>query len=191
MKSLQLSRPYLLLAIGIPGAGKSAFSSKFAQTFNTPFIDYVELASLAKDDKTFQKVTDFIMKQLLLTKTTIILDGIGEKAADRRQIMEIAHKNGYKPLFIWVQTEPSTAELRVAKGRGAKMTAEQFKNGVHQFQNPTKNEPVLVISGKHTYASQARAVLKRLASERASAEEGLKIVAPPRRPAPAPGRFIR
>lgn len=189
MKSLQLSRPYLLLAIGIPGAGKSAFASKFAQTFNTPFIDYVELAGLVKDEKTFTKVADYVMKQLLLTKNTIVLDGLGDKAADRKQLIEIAQKNGYTPLFIWVQTEPSTAEQRVARGKGAKMTIEQFDNGILQFQNPTKGEPVLVISGRHTYASQARAVLKRLASDR-PVDESSRIPTPPR-PIPAPGRFIR
>lgn len=189
MKSLQLSRPYLLLAIGIPGAGKSTFASKFAQTFNTPFIDYVELADLVKDEKTFTKVANYLMRQLLLTKNTIVLDGLGDKVADRRQLIEIAHKNGYIPLFIWVQTEPATAEQRVARGKGAKMTIEQFDNGILQFQNPVKGEPVLVISGKHTYASQARAVLKRLATDRPD-DDGARLAAPPR-PAPVRGRFIR
>ena len=190
MKSLQLSRPYLLLAIGIPGAGKSTFASKFAGTFNTPFVDYAELASLVNDEKTFHMVAKYVMGQLLLTKQTIVLDGRGDRIADRRQFIETAHKHGYTPLIIWVQTEPSTAEQRVAKGKSAKMTTEQFDKGVLNFQNPTKNEPVLVISGKHTYASQARAVLKRLASDRPSTEESKRIATPPPRPTSTRGRFI-
>ena len=190
MKSLQMSRPYLLLAIGIPGAGKSTFAAKFAQTFNTPFIDYSEIADMVGDEKVFPKVTKYVVNQLLLTKQTIVFDGFGDKVSDRRQFAEMAHKHGYTPLIIWVQTEPSTAELRVAKGKGAKMSVEQFDKGVLGFQNPTKSEPVLVISGKHTYASQARAVLKRLASDRPSPEDGKRIATPPPRPTNIRGRFI-
>ena len=190
MKSLHLSRPYLLLAIGIPGAGKSMFASKFAKTFNTPFIDYVELASLVDDEPLFHKVAGYTMKQLFLTKQTIFLDGRGDRIADRRQIIDMAHKNGYTPLFIWVQTEPSTAEQRVARGKSAKMSVEQFDKGVLRFQNPTKGEPVLVISGRHTYASQARTVLKKLADDR-NIDRDQRITTPPPRPAPVRGRFIR
>lgn len=180
----------MLLAIGIPGAGKSAFSSKFAKTFNTPFIDYVELAGIVKDEATFHKVANYTLKQLFLTKQTIVLDGRGEKVADRRQIIDMAVKHGYIPLFIWVQTEPATAEQRVARGKGAKMTVKQFDEGILQFQNPAKGEPVLVISGRHTYASQARAVLKRLAGDR-PVEETPRIATPPPRQTPVRGRFIR
>lgn len=190
MKSLQLSKPHLLVVIGIPGAGKSAFAAKFTQTFSAPFIDYAELRDLAGDMETASKIADYAMGRLLLTKQTIVIDGRGNRLTDRRELTEFAHKAGYTPFFIWVQTEPATAEHRAVRSKAATMSLSEFDARAAEFQVPGKSEPIIVISGKHTYASQARMVLKRLAGEHTAAVES-KIETPPPRQMPIRGRFIR
>ena len=50
------------------------------------------------------------------------------------------------------------------------MTAEQFDDAVRQFSEPHVHEKPIVISGKHTYATQARTILSRLGNENRAAQ---------------------
>ncbi|HUO61950.1 MAG TPA: AAA family ATPase [Candidatus Bathyarchaeia archaeon] len=192
MKSLQLSKPHLLVVIGIPGAGKSAFATAFAKMFTAPLIDYAEVLQLAGDGSLAKTFIDYTTRQLLMTQQTIVIDGPGNKAKDRREFVNLALKHGYATVFVWVQTEQATAENRAVHSRTATMTLDQFDEGVLAFENPTKGEPVIVISGKHTYPSQARTVLKRLVAERpvATATQ-IKIDKAPPRTSSMRGRIIR
>jgi predicted kinase len=190
MKSLQLNKPHLLVMVGMPGSGKTTFARQFAATFNAPFVDYAELAEVIGNDlELTYRVADHVIEQLLRTKQTIIIDGPGDKQADRREIVKLARHHGYTPLFIWVQTEPTTAEYRAVHQKGATMNKSEYDQRVAGFEYLTNIEPVLVISGKHTYASQARIVLKKLVTERPSTEP--KVETPPPRNLPPRGRFIR
>ena len=194
MKSLQLSKPHLLVMVGMPGSGKSAFATQFAQTFNMPIVDYAALNDMAGDNlELAYRIGDYTIDQLLKTKQSIIIDGPGDKQADRREIARLASHHGYKPLFIWVQTEPLTAEHRAVRQKGATMSKREYDERVAGFEFLTNVEPVLVISGKHTYASQARIVLKKLVTERPSVAVS-KVDTPPPRQFPSSasrGRLIR
>lgn len=165
MKSLQLTKPHLIVMIGLPGAGKSAFAEKFAHMFSAPYINYVALQQMAQKDDQVEKFANYVLLQLMLTRQLVVIDGPGDRQADRREIINFARKHGYTPLFIWVQTEPATTESRSVHSRTSTMTQSQYDARVTEFQNPGKGEPVLVISGKHAYLSQARSVLKRLAQD--------------------------
>lgn len=189
MRSLQPSKPHLLVVIGIPGSGKSTFISRFAQTFNAPLVDYAELHNMTGNPRSAVMVADYTINQLLLTRQTIAIDGRGSKLSDRQKLASLAHKSGYVPLYIWVQTEPATAENRAVHAKGATRTLDQFDALVLGFQVPTRSEPTVVISGKHTYSSQAGTVLKRLAGERSA--EVSKLGTPSSRILPQRGRFIR
>lgn len=191
MKSLQLHKPHLLVVVGMPGAGKSAFASQFAHTFNAPFVDYMYLQELVGENvELAYRVADQLIDQLIKTKQTIIIDGPGSRQSDRREIVKLARKHGYTPLFIWVQTEPTTAEYRAVHQKGAPMSQSEYEAKVAEFEYLTNVEPVIVISGKHTYASQARVVLKKLVVERPSVSNA-KVETPPPRSMPSRGRFIR
>jgi len=192
MKSLQLNKPHLLVMVGMPGAGKSTFAQQFAATFNAPFVDYAALAGVTGGDPELTyRMADYLIDQLLRTKQTIIIDGPGDRLADRREIVRLARHHGYSPLFIWVQTEPTTTEHRSVRRRGAPMSQEEYDQRVASFEYLTNLEPVLVISGKHTYASQARIVLKKLVTERPSVTDAKIETPPPRANIPPRGRFIR
>ncbi len=191
MRSLQLSKPHLLVMVGMPGSGKTTFAAQFAATFNAPFIDYAELSGITGGNPELTyRVADYTINQLLRTKQSIIIDGPGDRQADRRQIAALAKHHGYVPLFIWVQTEPTTAEIRAVRQKDAPMSKAVYDQRVAGFEFLTNLEPVLVISGKHTYAAQARTVLKKLVTERPSVTEA-KIPTPPPRSSPTRGRLIR
>ncbi len=162
MKSLSLHKPHLLIVVGIPGSGKSFFAQQFADTFNAPFIHYGVLQNAMghpispEDTATFAGV---LFEELVKTRQSILIEGPGSNRAERQMIAQQAISVGYEPLIIWVQTEPVTAQARALK---TGLTPAQFEDEVRHFQPLNDSEASIVISGKHTYASQARIVLKRL-----------------------------
>ncbi|MDB5176431.1 MAG: hypothetical protein JWN75_99 [Candidatus Saccharibacteria bacterium] len=162
MKSLQLDKPHILVVVGLPGAGKTFFAKQFSGTFNAPYIDYNHYRQLLNNDQLGDQVTGELLDQLFLTRQTIIMDNRGNQRLDRRELTLFAHKKGYEVLYVWVQTEPLTAEQRAVTSKTATMTRREFDERTRQFEILTKGELYLVISGKHTYASQARVVLKKL-----------------------------
>lgn len=138
---------------------------------------------------------DYMLDQLCLTKQTIILEGPGSTKHERRTLATFARSKGYQVLFVWVQTEPVTAQNRATKGMpGAKQTSllseDEFANYANRFEPLTPAEPYMVISGKHTYASQAKNVLKKLVEPR---KESTKVPTGNDRPSekatPRPGRI--
>jgi predicted kinase len=166
MKTFQLAKPHLLVVVGLPGAGKTFFASQFSDMFNAPYIDYGYFRHVA-DDENGTILANVTLAQLAKTKQTVVVEGRGLTLTDRRELFKQAHKAGYSTLFIWVQTEPATTEDRsVHNKKSATLTLDQYDRQAKQFQNLNRTDPVVVISGKHTFASQARVVLKKLADKR-------------------------
>lgn len=160
MHSLQLSKPHIIAMVGIPGAGKSQFAENFAQTFGAPRLSIDMFAQLTDDETTAQQAVALLLGEFLKTKQTLILDGATEKRVSRSELMRIARAAGYKVLFVWVQTDLATARARWMKQH---QNEPLFENRLKQFSQPHPSEPCMVISGRYTYASQLRALLKRLA----------------------------
>ncbi len=180
MKSLQLHKPHVLVVVGLPGAGKTFFATQFSDTFSAPYLDYGHYRQLVGDETTADKLADDTLTQLLRTKQTIIVEGRGSKHSDRRELVKLAHKSGYDTMFVWVQTEPVTAEQRSVRSKSARMTANEFDQRAAEFEILTRTEPYLVISGKHTYPSQAKIVLKKLVAGRTATSPEITRIVPPR-----------
>lgn len=165
MKSLQLTKPYLLVAVGLPGSGKTFFAKQFSDTFNAPYIDYGYYPSVV-GAKASDEIIDHVFELLFRTRQTLVIEGRGSTKAERKDLMDLAAKNGYNVMFVWVQTEPATAEDRAVFAKNATMTQKQFDRAVDDFEYLTAKEPYMVISGKHTFPSQAKTVLKKLVTDR-------------------------
>lgn len=189
MKSLSLSKPHVIVMVGIPGSGKSYFAEQFANTFNAPLVSNGRLRDELFNEPTYdndeqaiiRRVSDYMLDELYKTQRTFILEGLADARMDRQEITKKARTAGYEPLFIWVQTESSTARLRVKKAIPGKMTISpsQFDSALKRFSAPHASEKAVVISGKHTYASQLRIVLKRLVEPRIELVEGQATQARP------------
>ncbi len=190
MKSLSLTTPHVIFVIGMPGVGKTYFATKFSETFGAPFVEADKLRSIATlGQPNFSQDEQSIVDQLVLqqarelfkAKQTFIIEGTTEARIDRQNMSKLAKANGYEPMFVWVQTDSDTARLRATKsGRVNKDKAlilpeSRYEYLVKRFTAPTAIENAAVISGKHTYASQARAVLKRLAEPNRPADAVLQV----------------
>ncbi len=185
MKSLQLTKPHMLVAVGLPGSGKTFFAERFSDTFNAPYVDYGYYSRVTGDSDKASELANHTINLLIRTEQTMVLEGRGSTKSERKAMVESAAKKGYDMLFIWVQTEPATAEERAVYAKGATMTQSQFDKQSAAFENLVQGEHYVVISGKHTFSSQAKTVLKRLVTERPTTAPKPKIIAT-RPPAPAP-----
>ncbi len=188
MKSLNLTKPHLIVVVGIPGAGKTHFARQFSSTFNAPFLRYEDLFEFSNDASNVDSIWEYVVHKVAQTKQTALLEGPSSTKNERRILSDIARKAGYQPLFIWVQTEPATAEQRATRGVGRikpqfPISVSEFSERSAQFEPLHKLENYIVISGKHTYASQAKNVLQKLTQIR---KETTKVSTEPPRPAHYP-----
>lgn len=193
MKSLNLTQPHMIVVVGVPGAGKTFFARQFADTFNAPFLRSDDLAEFTDSAEQGAKLWDYLLRKVLQSKQTILIEGPGATRNQRRQLALYAHKFGYEILYVWVQTEPNTAMLRATKGNGKQkpefpITEQEFHDKFDEFELLQSTDTYMVISGKHTYASQAKNVLKKLAEPRAKKAQLVTETRPPKRDQAQPPR---
>ena len=163
MKSLQLSKPHCLIMIGLPGSGKTTFATRFADTFSAP---YISAESLQAGEATLEVAND-LLREVCKTKQTIVYEGLGGSRVERAAAAKSVRSYGYEPLYVWVQTDPMVAKQRVTKSTRqapARMSSQEFDEAAAKFTVPNHSEKAVVLSGMHTYASQAKSVLKRLSA---------------------------
>lgn len=182
MKSLNLARPHILLVVGNPGAGKSFFARQFSETFGAPVVsqnrirfELFEAPSYSNDENDLvARLMAYQIEELLKTNRTFIIDGGGSARNDRIQLNQQAKKAGYDLGIIWVQTDPATCRLRAQKRNPDKSPDDKFNPGMgeqtyealtRRFTEPTR-ESYVAISGKHTYNTQAKMVLRKLVATR-------------------------
>lgn len=172
MKPLSLNIPHVIMMVGIPGAGKSFFANHFAQTFSAPIISYHSISPLSSDSHATRTLTAHMLSELLKTGRTIVYDGASSTRADRQALVKLARNAGYETSIVWVQTESTAAKQRSTKQYRDRpyLTSEQFEARLRHFTAPNPAEKAIVISGKHTYASQLKIILGRLVSSREIAQ---------------------
>ncbi len=179
MEALTLSSPMVVVVVGLPGSGKSFFATQFAKTFGAALVseDKIRWTLFARhtysknENAMVNQVSDLLITELFRTKKTFVLDGGYNTKATRQEIAARARKNGYRVLTIVVQTDEPTSKKRAIKRDGRRtgdiykqsLSEDQFKTFAKSYEEPTTTgRDVVVISGKHTYGTQARVVLKKM-----------------------------
>lgn len=177
MEQSASDKPHLIIMIGLPGCGKSYFATNFAESFNCPIISeslirdrlYDKPSFSQSEDDSISKLSDHFLDEALKTKQTIIYEGKTNAKVDRLELYKKCREKGYQPLLIWVQTDGNTAKKRLVKQVGDKQEAEaRYERITKRFYPPSSNEEVVVISGKFTYQSQLKIVLKKIAGHNQS-----------------------
>lgn len=167
MKLRSLQQPHAIVMVGIPGSGKTQFAEKFAGMFELPFINLAFIADRAATPEAAGELAYMQLVEILKTKGTVVLELSTDTRTSRTEIAKLVKQAGYHAMFVWVQVDGVTAKKRTLKAKT--LSASEFDTQVRQFSAPHPSEQALVISGKHTYTAQARAVLKRLSEPRATA----------------------
>lgn len=165
MKSLSLSSPHIIAMVGMPGVGKTHFAEQFAETFSAPLVSAQSLEKLNDDPNLVKETALNILSEVTKTKQTVLFDGPTDRRVERMELSKMARQKGYKVLFVWVQTNESTAKQRALK----QISPESYEYHAKRFSAPHESENYIVLSGRHTYSTQARVLLKRLTEPRAKA----------------------
>jgi len=154
--------------VGIPGSGKSFFANHFAKTFNASIISGELIDSSSASPEAAEKISNYMLDQLFKSNSTIIYDRGLKRRSDRHELAKLAKQAGYETLFVWVQTDTAAAKSRFIKSQkiDKSKAADLFENEFRKFTAPNSHEKHMVISGKHTYASQLKIVLTKLVDSR-------------------------
>jgi predicted kinase len=176
------------MMVGIPGSGKSFFANQFADTFNAPYIDSLAIEQHAKDTASAGAIITTVINEVAKTNQTFLFEGNSDSRVRRTEFARWARSKGYQPLFVWVQVDPATSRERTAKAKS--MTAEEYAQATQGFSAPHADEKPVVISGKHTYASQAKVVLNHLSKENRAHEQSVEAPAPAEAPVRHAARSI-
>lgn len=179
MKHLQLSPPLLIITMGYPGSGKSFFARQFAELYNLPRVseDRIRFELFEKpffnDDEAdiIHRISTYMLEQLMQTERTIVCEGSFLTIKERKIMENLAVKNGYRLLVVWLQTDLETSAQRAAtrdrRNPDSKYAFEversTFNSIKDTLQRPTEKETFVVVSGKHAYKSQCLTVLRKIA----------------------------
>ncbi|MBH2007087.1 AAA family ATPase [Candidatus Saccharibacteria bacterium] len=189
MKSLSLTTPHVIFVVGKPGVGKTQFATRFSDTFSAPFLEVDKLRDVLgeptyshDEQDVVDRLTLLQLNELLKSKQTFLYEGGTEARIDRQNLAKFVRSKGYESIFVWVQTDDDTAftrstrSTRSNKDKTLIIPEERYDYLVKRFTPPaSQDEQPVVISGKHTYASQVRTVLKRLAEPNRPAVQPLKV----------------
>lgn len=179
MEALTLSSPMVIIVVGLPGSGKSFFSVQFANTFGAALVSQDKIRWTLFANQTYSdnenamvgQVANLLITELFRTKKTFVLDGGYNDPNVRHEFIARARRHGYRALTIVVQTDEPTSLRRATKRSDNKpgdmykqsLTPEQFEQAKAAYLEPnTTADDVVVISGKHTYTTQAKIVLRKM-----------------------------
>lgn len=177
MPKIQLSKPALICLYGYPGSGKSYVARNLSaeiqaaqvsadrirsELFQTPRYD-------AQENAIVTHLMDYIAEEFLAAGVSVIYDTNALRAAQRRNLRELARKHKAQYMLIWLQVDLDTAFARTQDRDRRTMddkyaepqTKSTFDRQLSGMQNP-EGEDYLVISGKHTFITQKNLIINRL-----------------------------
>lgn len=177
MKSLSLAQPLVIMVVGKPGSGKSFFANQFVEMFGAPMVSFDRIQHLFGVESPYapevqaavSRIATYQAEELLKAQKTMLIDGGCNAKSDRLRLSQLAKKSGYTTLTVWVQTDDATCKQRATKRKAddvlnSSLSIEQFDTMAKRFTAPTGREDYVVVSGRHTFSTQAKTVLRRLAA---------------------------
>lgn len=178
MTRLQLTKPTLILLYGYPGSGKTFFARQLCEDLQAAHVQgdriRFELFEAPRHDRQENEIIrhlmDYMTEEFLSAGVSVVYDTNAMRAAQRRELRELARRSKAGVLLIWLQIDVESAFSRVVKRDHRKADDKYSMNldrtsfeGLSQgMQNPTNAEDFAVISGKHTYQTQRSRVVKKL-----------------------------
>ena len=150
-----------LMVFGAPCSGKSTFAKKFAEKFGLAYYNFDEIKK--KHDFSLEEIYT-ILELILLTRQTIIFEGLLDTEKERAKMKEILKKEDYEPRLIWVQTDVATIRARMkAKYKSVSEAKNLYNAAVGEMEAPSEAEAPIILSGKHTFETQTKHVVAGLA----------------------------
>ncbi|MBQ3476319.1 AAA family ATPase [Candidatus Saccharibacteria bacterium] len=155
------TKPRAILVFGAPCSGKTTFAARFATKFSLAFYD---LDELKEEHKFTRKNIILILGLITRTKQTIIIEGGLDTERERSEIRSLLYNAGYDPSLVWIQTDASTIRNRLKnKYHSLAKAKEAYNLAIDRIEAPSDAESPIILSGKHTFETQAKHVISGLA----------------------------
>ncbi len=177
MSKVILSKPVLVCLYGFPGAGKSYMSRNLADCTQIAHVSADRIRSELFEQPRYDSQENAIINHLMTYMTeeflnagvSVVYDTNALRLAQRRSLRELARKHKAEYMLIWLQIDPDSAfartqtrDRRTTDDKYAEpQTPSSYEKLISGMQNP-QGEEYLVISGKHTFATQKNAFMNRL-----------------------------
>ena len=177
MSKIELSKPVLIYFYGFPGAGKSYVSRSLGNVLKIAHINGDRIRSElfqnprydAQENSIIYHLMNYMSEEFLSAGISVLYDMNSVRLTTRRQLRDMAKKHKADSLMIWLQIDPESAfyrtqnrDRRTSDDRYSQdHTQESFNQQLNTMQNPQAEE-YLVISGKHSFATQKGAIVNRL-----------------------------
>ena len=145
----------LVVVFGLPGTGKSFFSSRLAEMINAEYVssDQVRFAILEKRSYTTgekQKVYDEMLarsKKLLRQKKKVVLDGTFYRESIRKQAVSLASAMKVPVFFIEIKAGSLLIKNRVSKKRKNSEADYQVYLRIKDLFQPMAKKHLVLQSG--------------------------------------------
>lgn len=172
------TKPLLILLYGFPGAGKTHFARQLSENLASAHVHGDRIRFELFDEPQYDRQENGIVTQLmqymseefLSAGINVIYDVNAMRKSQRASLREMARKKGAKTIVVWFQMDADTAFDRLQKRDRRKAddkyamnySDDMFRRYITHMQQPESTEDYIVVSGKHTYASQQTAFFKKL-----------------------------
>lgn len=164
MEGKRQSPARAFLVFGAPASGKTQFSEQFAKKYH---IAYFNLAELREEYGLSRKLILMLVRELAKTHKNLVFEGEIDTEKSRAEIRNLLRAAGYSISTIWIQTDAATIRNRLKQRyRSVAKAREFYDESVPKLEAPSEVEHPIILSGKHTFETQARHVLAGLANGR-------------------------
>ena len=150
-------KPRALLVFGAPCSGKTTFGENFAKKFKLAFFDLDEIRGKYRLS---HKLVMMLVEQLAKTRQDLVIEGELKTEKERSEMRRVLLLAGYNPTLVWVQTDVSTLRTRLkSRFKTVAEAKSTYEKAIECLEAPAEYEHPVVISGKHTFETQAKHVL--------------------------------
>lgn len=155
------SKPRALLVFGAPCSGKSTFAERFGKKYK--LADY-DLDNLRTEYEFIRDEIFVILELIMKTRQNIIIEGGLDTEKDRMEMRNFLREHGYDPALIWIQTDVATIRARLkSRFKSVRKAKDSYEAAIARMEAPGDNEHAIILSGKHTFETQAKHVVAGLA----------------------------
>lgn len=165
------------MCYGFPGSGKSYFARQFADELQLAHLSSDRIRSELFEEPTYNKdengivdhLMEYMAEEFLRAGVSIVYDTNVGRLAQRRALRDMARKLHANTMLIWLQIDAETAFNR-SRNRDRRKSDDKYSapidhgtfNSILQRMQMPKEEDYVVISGKHTFATQRSSILKKM-----------------------------
>ncbi len=154
------AKPALVVVSGLPGTGKSYFSSQLAEKLPFVILESDALRKILYSPPTYSaeesarlfRLIHRLIEVLIKRGVSVILDATNLAERSREYFYSIAERLGIKLILVWVEAPPELVRERLTKRREAPTGKSDAEWSVYERMKPSVEE----IRRKHYVVDTSR-----------------------------------